>query len=236
MTSTLKLLLSLLLALLSTEVAACPTTVQRCGGSFAKFIVTDAKEVRVADVTIELIAELPREEYLKHKARKGYSEYSGFSFKLNLSEAEELQAHTVPSAKDTDSCNNPLKQRANSTRVRTPEDFLNQRDGSVKNFGFCTSEVFSRVYLLKISAPGYVTDYYMGRYLGGCWGSYSFVLTKLPDTKLNQSQKPTVDGSKEKIGRARVSTRPSLRSSATIPIQIRRSTDNRYARPENATA
>ena len=156
MNCVLKRFLSVLLGLLSTQVAACPTFGQRCGGSFARFVITDAKEVRIPDVTIELIAELSR-EYLKHRTDNGYVQYSSFSVKLSPSEAEELQAHAVSFAKDTDFCGNPLKQHANSTAVRNPEDLLKQRDGSVKNFGFCTSEVFSRVYLLKISAPGYVT-------------------------------------------------------------------------------
>ena len=197
---------------------------QTCGGSFAKFVVLDSKEMKVPDVTIELVAELPREEYLKLKARKGYIGYGDFSPRLTPPEVEELVARAGPGARDTDFCGNPLMQRANSTRVRNPEDRLNHRDGSIENFGFCTSEVFSRVYLLKISAPGYVTDYYMGSYLGGCAQRHSFVLNRLPDTKLNQSQKPTADGNAGWIDPARATGRELSTSSA-----------NRFARPANAT-
>lgn len=141
---------------------------QACGGGFAKFVAVDSGSTSVPDVTIELVAELPREEYVKYKLRKGHVEYGGFSFKLSASEAEELVALGVPSRKDTDFCGNPLKQRANSTRVKTHEDVVEHRNGSVKHFGFCTLETYSRIHLLKISAPRYVTDYYVGTYLGGC--------------------------------------------------------------------
>jgi len=188
MSSTLKLALSVWLALLSAQVAASPAFGQLCGGSFAKFVVTDSTGVKVSDATIELVAELPREEYLKHKTRKGNVEHGGYSFTLTAPEAEDLMTRAVPMTVDKDFCGNPLKQRAKSTPVKSREDVAKSREGSIDNFGFCTSEVFSRVYLLKISAAGYVTDYYIGRYLGGCWRSYSFVLTRSPDPKLSQSK------------------------------------------------
>jgi len=173
---------------------------QSCGGGFAKFIVVDSENTSVPNVTIELLAELPREEYAKYKLRKGSVQHGGSSFKLSPSEAQELGARAVPNAKVTDFCGNPVKQRVNSTRVKTHKDALEQGDGSVKNFGFCTLETYRRVYLLKISAPGYVTDHYIGTYLGGCGASYSFVLTKLSDTKLSQSQEPPVVRNKKRIG------------------------------------
>jgi hypothetical protein len=181
--------LSAVLGVLIALSSGSDTQAQACGGGFAKFVVVDAKEVEVPDVTIELVAELPREEYAKYKLRKGHVEYGGFSFKLSASEAEELVARGVPSRKDTDFCGNPLKQRANYTRVKTHEEVVERRDGSVKYFGFCTLETYSRIYLLKISAPGYITDYYVGTYLGGCGGSYSFILTKSPETTNSTSHK-----------------------------------------------
>ena len=165
--------------------SASYTQAQACGGGFAKFVVVDSEGTGVPDVTIELVAEPPREEYMKYKLRKRDVEYGGFSFKLSASEAEELMTPAVPMRVDKDFCGNPLKQRANFTRVKNHEDVLEHRDGSIKHFGFCTLETYSRIYLLKISAPGYVTDYYVGSFLGGCGGSYSFVLTKINDTKLN---------------------------------------------------
>jgi hypothetical protein len=156
---------------------------QSCGGGFARFLITYSESTGVPDAAIELVAELPRAEYVNFKLRKRYVEYGGFSFKLSPSEAEELLARTVPMSVEKDFCGNPLKQRVNSTRVKTHEDVVEQRDGTIKHVGFCTLETYKRIYLLKISAPGYVTDYYVGTYLGGCGGSYSFVLTKLPETK-----------------------------------------------------
>jgi hypothetical protein len=78
----------------------------------------------------------------------------------------------------TDVCGNPLKQRANSTRVKDLDDFRKGSEGSVSNLGFCASESNHGVTLLKISAPGYTTDYYLGSYLRGCFYRYSFVLSK----------------------------------------------------------
>jgi hypothetical protein len=66
------------------------TQAQACGGGFAKFVVADSESTSVPDVTIELVAELPGEEYVKYKLRKRDVEYGGFSFKLSASEAEEL--------------------------------------------------------------------------------------------------------------------------------------------------
>jgi len=91
--------------------------------SFAKFVVVDTEDKSVPDVTIELVAEIPNEEYLKYKTRRGYVEYGAFSFKLPPADAEQLLAQAVTIRRGMDFCGNPLKLRANSTLVRTPRIF-----------------------------------------------------------------------------------------------------------------
>lgn len=156
---------------------------QLCGKSFAKFVVVDSESKSVSDVTIELIAELPAEVYLEFKAEEQYEEYGDFSFKLAPQNVEQLLKRAVPLPMSTDLCGNPFKQRANSTPVKNLQDSRKGHAASVTNFGFCASEGNRAVTLLRISAPGYVTDYYVGSYLRGCIYHYSFVLTRLPKTK-----------------------------------------------------
>jgi hypothetical protein len=142
----------------------------------------DSESKNVSDVTIELVAELPYEVYLEFKAQKRYEEYGAFSFKLSPKDAEELLKRAVPLRSTTDACGNPLKLRANFTRVKSLKDFLKGREASVDNVGFCASESNHGVTLLRISAPGYVTDYYVGSYLRGCIPDYSFVLSRVEKT------------------------------------------------------
>lgn len=169
-----QLLLAMLLGLLFAQSAAFTPPGQLCGKSFAKLVVVDDKGKDVSDVTVELVGELPKADYEKFKREKGYVEYGAFNFRLSASEAEEMLKHTVPLGRGTDFCGNPLKQQKNVTVVR---DVDARRQASADNFGFCTVEGYFGTNLLKISAPGYVTDYYLGSYLRGCWYGYSFVLT-----------------------------------------------------------
>lgn len=139
-------------------------------------MVVDDKGKDVPDVTVELVGELPKADYETFKREKGYVEYGAFNFRLSTSEAEEMLKHTVPLRGGTDFCGNPLKQRKNVTLVKAIS-VVNGRQPSADNFGFCAVEGYFGTNLLKISAPGYVADYYLGSYLRGCWYGYSFVLT-----------------------------------------------------------
>lgn len=157
---------------------------QLCGKSFAKFIVVDGQDKEVSDVTIELVAELPYEDFGKFMAKKALSgSGGGLNLKLSAEDSEELLKLSVRMRRSTDHCNNPLKQQLNVTRIRNVEDFVRGREGTVEHFGFCASENDQSVILLRASASGYVTNYYLGQYLGGCGHKYSLVLEALPKTR-----------------------------------------------------
>ena len=98
--------------------------------------------------------------------------------KISPREAEEIIELGVPRRQSVDNCGNPLKQAANSTQVARHPAYGRGREPGLKNFGFCTTELYSFPSLLKVSAPGYVTDYYLGVHLGGCERSYKIALTK----------------------------------------------------------
>lgn len=167
--------------LLGVLLSASPVTVsaQLCGRSFAQFVVVDDKGKEVSDVTIELVAELPYKDYDEFMVKKGMSAYGGGSnIKLLREESEELLKLSVPLRRSTDHCGNLLKQQKTFTQVKNVEDSVTGRDGTVKHFGFCASENDQSVILLRVSAPGYSTDYYVGHYLGGCGHKYSFVLAR----------------------------------------------------------
>jgi hypothetical protein len=164
-------------ALLLSSIMFCAanTRAQACGGAFAEVTISDSKGRRIPDVTIELIAAVPQETYYE-KYRDGtaakISEWNGAAYEISTQEAEGIVKLRSPMLKTKDFCENPFKQRFNSTKVKS------YYTASLMNFGFCTSETYSYPYLLKIFAPGYATKYYAGPFLGGCRRTYKIVLTK----------------------------------------------------------
>lgn len=145
---------------------------QRCGGGFARIIVSDAEGNSISRVTIELVAEIS---------------YGDFRDLRNDTDTKQIPAGTAEEfitrsglmdRSEDISCRNPLKQVANSTKVKHPGNGTSR-----KNFGYCTSEGHTRLYLLKISAPGYVTSYHVGYFLGGCSRSHKFVLSQKVEVK-----------------------------------------------------
>lgn len=150
-----------------TVLCASKAQAQACGRSFGEFIVSNAEGESISSVTVELIAQLPDNESRK----SGY----GAPVKVSRQEAEELVKLGTPLAGGEDECGNPFKQLSNTTGVRKfPKDAA-----SKKRLGFCRRETVDNTLLLRISAPGYVTQYYAGNYLGGCWPLfYHIVMTK----------------------------------------------------------
>lgn len=153
---------------------------QLCGQSFARFIVSDSAGGSVSNATIELLTVLSSDEYEELWEHYGNKE-SGFQpnpFKIPSPVAANIIKKNPPLLRTEDFCGNPLKQTANQTEVKTLDEARNKREGNKKNFGFCIVEGSSPDFLLKISAPGYVTDYYIGHYLSGCEKGWYFILTK----------------------------------------------------------
>src|SRR5438132_7042134 len=114
-------------------VSTCNLQAQICGRSFAQFTIADSKGKTIPNVTIEIIGQLPTKDFWEFEKQKGYVEHGQFSYKLSPEDADEILKHRVPLDRSTDVCNNPLKQLANSTKVKT----LRADEPSVKNFGFC---------------------------------------------------------------------------------------------------
>jgi hypothetical protein len=178
-TTTLTTFLIVLMNLSASNVHA-----QLCGYRFARFVVSDSAGESVSNSTIELLTGVSGERYKEVWETYGNKEFGlqQTPFKISLSVASDIIKQNSPLERTQDLCGNPLKQRANKTKVKTT--MSDKNEASAENFGFCTGEggEFTR-YLLKISAPGYVTDYYIGSYLGGCNDSWKFVITKKKKSK-----------------------------------------------------
>lgn len=172
---TLTVLLIVLTLLSSSDAQA-----QACGGAYAAFIVSDSAGKNISDVTIELLASLPNKDYKELWERFGDKRpgYQPYPFKLPAEVADQLIKQDLPLNLSQDFCGNPLKQRANQTKVITWKELRQGGMPSEKNFGFCKLENGPGQFLLRISAPGYLSDHYVGNYLGGCGESWRFVLIK----------------------------------------------------------
>src|SRR2546429_9003531 len=152
-------------------VCAANSQAQRCGRGFARIIVSDAEDKVIPEVTIELVAELPAAQY-----REQWKLWSDFNTKeLSTQVAEEIVKQWGQMERTEDFCGNPLRQVANSTRREiTPRREIPLR--TTRDLGFCTVEGgIERLYLMKITAPGYATGYYAGDFLGGCKRTHKFV-------------------------------------------------------------
>lgn len=154
---------------------AAPTAqAQACGGGFNSVKVSDSKGKSIRGVSIELVAALPDGDYFKGGLYNKYGLILGKVIKVLERDVEELIKRKVPGDWTTDRCDNPSKQIANVTRVKTGAS----ENPSNRELGFCTLETFFKPFLLKVSAPGYRTDFYVGTYLGGCGKTYTFILKK----------------------------------------------------------
>jgi hypothetical protein len=156
--------------------SALKAQAQACGGSFAEVRAKDSDGKEVRHVTIELIAEAPYEKYrekARDKAAVRVSWDNRTAFKVSAQEAKEMVKQS-PRMRTQDFCGNPLRQLAGSTKVKRFPPY----EATKTDFGFCTLETYFAPFLLEISAPGYVTDYYIGPFLGGCGSKYEFILTK----------------------------------------------------------
>ena len=172
------------LSLLWASLCASNVQAQACGRAFAEILVSDAAGQRVQRVTIELVAEAPYEEYKMLESQALAQGDPGdnpalsspghlTAIKVTKRDAEEIVRRSTPMDKTKDFCENPLKLQANTT-VK-----VYGQGESKTRLGFCTSEGYERhAFLLKISAPGYMTGYYVGAYLGGCRRTYKIVLDK----------------------------------------------------------
>jgi hypothetical protein len=174
-TLTLTALLIFLIVLCSSNAQA-----QACGGAYAAFIVSDSAGNKISDVTIEVLAALPHKDYKELWERYGDKRpgYQPYPFKLPAQIVDQVIKQAAPLNLSHDFCGNPLKQRASLTKVITWEELRQGSIPSEKNFGFCKLENGPGQLLLNISAPSYLSDYYVGNYLGGCGTTWKFVLTK----------------------------------------------------------
>jgi hypothetical protein len=184
MMNIIRLIAATALLLLSMSPFASDTQAQLCHTSFAYYEVVDSVGKNISDVTIELVGEVSGKDYIALRTEFIKKEVYGPNFKLFPQDVEQIVKRSVPMRITRDTCENPLKQRANSTKVKT----MYRGKASKKNFGFCNVVGHYREpLLLKISAPGYVTDYYVGQFLSDCRTHERFVLSK--DEKIMRNQK-----------------------------------------------
>lgn len=154
----------LILALLS----VIDVNAQSCGNDFKTIKVTDTKGKSISNLTIEIVAQLPREDYKDLDYHK--------IIKIPVSDAKAAIKRNLPKTFSADiQCKNPLKQKAGKTKVKNIDE---QKPPSTEYLGFCTAETLLEPLLLKVSAPGYLTDYYLGNFFGGCSMTYELVLLK----------------------------------------------------------
>ena len=178
---------------------------QACGGSFNLIEVSDSEGKSIRDATIELVARLSEEEYYATDLEEGsgtklsVQDYvkmiernlpvkrllSGGVIKVPAKDAKKIIKQKLPMYETKDRCGNPLTQITKLTKLKIHPEYLRltvhpytKLSDYETDFGFCTLENYHAPFLLKVSAPGYLTEYYAGSYLGGCGGAYKFVLTK----------------------------------------------------------
>src|SRR5215831_18639615 len=164
------------LVLLSFVSYAATTHPQACGKSFAEIGVEDSNGKSITGATIELVTEFPDEVYREIIQREDTIKISPLyapAIKISAEEVQEILKHEKRPEKTEDFCGNPIKQRAGSTKLKMRDNVQVNT-----NMGFCTSEGYLQSFLLKVSAPGYVTDYYAAQFLGGCRSVYKIALTK----------------------------------------------------------
>jgi len=144
---------------------------QACGADFIEILVADSSDKYIGDVTIELIAEFPYDKY--GERLRNEATLAPTAIKISVQEAEEIAKQALKLSRTDDFCGNPLKQRPDAAKLKT----RNQWPARM-NLGFCTKENSSHIFLLRVSAPGYVTDYYAAPFLGGCHRIDKITLTK----------------------------------------------------------
>jgi hypothetical protein len=133
---------------------------QKCGGGHAGLSTSKA----IPKATIEIIAVYGG----------NFTEFSEQDKALtnqgSLKIPEQIVNRVIKESKllqiQKDYCGNQLKQTVDKNVTKS-------------RFHFCTSEVDDRYYLLKISAPNYLTTYYVGMYLGGCSISRTLIIPKI---------------------------------------------------------
>jgi len=164
----------IILLLVLTMLSAPNAQAQQCGAGFNSVKVSDSEGKSIGGVIIKLVAQVPEKEY--EKLRLGTR--NKVVVKIPVDDAEKIIKDLPIWYWRKDNCGNPLTQYANETRVRTNNRITKYTKPSIKHFGFCTRETATTPFLLKVSAPGYLTNYYMGIYLGGCESIFEFVLTE----------------------------------------------------------
>ena len=149
---------------------------QTCGKGFVAINILDADGKSIPNVTIELIAEIPEkeaEEIYRNAPVKIMGGW-GTAVMVSTQAAKDIIKRGTPMSRNKDFCEEPLKHR-----IDAPEMTMdNMRKPGKFVFSFCTAENWGQRFLLKISAPGYLSSYYVGPFLNGCGSIYNFVLCK----------------------------------------------------------
>jgi hypothetical protein len=172
------------LALFPTQPAAPNPPVQACSVGFIDVTVVDSEGRSVPRATIELVAEAPAD----------YPSHPYPARELTRQEADEIIGRGRPMSWQKDRCGNPLRQVARSTRVKRLFPRGSQKEFGVTNFGYCTTETLATLMLMKVSAPGYQTAYYLGPHLGGCSRDLRIVLIRAEAAPKKPPQTPLIPG------------------------------------------
>jgi hypothetical protein len=152
---------------------------QTCGYHFKKISILDSNGGNISGAMFEFVGVLSSGDFSEFAKSKGFPKFYGpfISPKIFQADVEKLKTRIAPLNLKEDYCGNPLKQQYNVTKAKNVQDWVRGNEPSTNKFGICSVEDNYVIYLLKISAAGYTTDFYLGTFFAGC-DSYSFVLSK----------------------------------------------------------
>ena len=177
--------LHIIILLFSIILVGSNTPAQVCGNGFVQVTVSDISGEAISDATIEIIAAFPKRSvdpaFYKSEENPPWMKYveptGGASFwTIRPKKIKKILKLTLSPDRVKDYCGNPLKQQLGVTPVKITSGSLTGYRGET-NFGYCTSELHSTLYILKVSAPGYLDSYFLSNFLGHCDRSVNFVLS-----------------------------------------------------------
>ena len=135
------------------------TNAQICGPTTVLIGVYDSAGKPISNVTFEMLGSVPTDEKFKELSQKYGEENYRYNFELPTAEGEALAKSKLGQLSDKDKCGKPFQKMISAG----PADEKDPKFGVCMFEGGSLGEV-----LIKLSAPGFVTAYYLNNAFRGC--------------------------------------------------------------------